>query len=316
MSWLIKSPEQKVQQYIREQKNYGIDGSYKKRYRFTLEQTQCIAPGCGYRNIVKGVFDCGLRHINPDTYTQKWSIEMRDLEFDRNPQAQPEMYFLFAFPYRMDIMIDAAGRVTQGNTWVNYADGWWKKYKKEIKEWIGDTDRAKNLHNELYGNMDKAYAVELLNNNPLVVALGNVVALNYKLNNEPDTAGEFGERYTAELIKTNYFGEDLSLPLKTTWLKKETDDANTEEWIRLGGLLTEKYPEEDFRRMMRQVTGIFNLEVPLRVDFSEFYRLEKPYEGFRQIVSCGLHTQTLIKDVWFKYEDLEMIEDGKGVVYG
>lgn len=315
MSLFVKSPEQQARQHIEEQKNDGITGSYKKRYRFTLEQAHLIAPGYNYRNIVKGALDCGLIHTHPTTLTQKWSIELRDLEFDWNPQAQPELYFLFAFPYRMDIEIDISGKVLEGQTWVDYADGWKKKYKKALFERMGKTEHADNFYHSLCSK-DDDFAVELLKNNPLVIALGNVAALNYKLNNEPAAAGEFGERYTAEFIKTDYFGEDLPLPLNTTWIQKETGDAETEEWIRLGGLLAEKYPEDGFRRMMRNVTGIFNLEVPVHVDFSEFYRLEQPYKGFRQILSCGLRTQSLIKDVWLKHEDLEMIEDEKGVVYG
>ena len=143
-----------------------------------------------------------------------------------------------------------------------------------------------------------------------------MAVLNYRLNSEPAEKGEFGERFTGELILPDYFGKDIPLPLKTTWLERETGNEKTEEWIRLGGLLEEKYPEESFRRMIRKVTGIFNLEVPLYVDFSEFYRLTQPREGFRQMLCCGLRTQTLIKDVWLKHEDLEMNEDGKGVVYG
>ena len=155
-----------------------------------------------------------------------------------------------------------------------------------------------------------------MKNNPLLIALGNVIALDYKISNEPESEGEFGERFTSELVKPDYFGEDIPLPLKTTWLERETGDGKTEEWIRLGGLLEEKYPEEAFRRMMRKITGIFNLEAPVHVDFSEFYRLNQPWKGFRQMLCCGMRTQTLIKDVWLKYEDLEMNEDGKGVVYG
>ena len=315
MSLFGKTPEQKARQHMEEQKNYGITGSYQKRYLFTLEQAHAITPGYTYRNMIKGAFDCGLERINPATSVQKWSIEMRDLEFDWNPQAQPELYFLFAFPYRMDIEIDVSGQVTGGKTWVNYAEGWKKKYKQEIFERMGKTERADNFYGSLRGQ-DDAFAVELLKINPLVTALGNVAALNYRLNSEPSVAGEFGERYTGELVKTDYFGEDLPLPLKTTWLQKETGDAETEEWIRLGGLLAEKYPEDGFRRMMRKVTGIFNLEVPMHVEFSEYYHLSQPREGFRQLLSCGMRTQTHIRDVWLKHEDLEMIEDGKGVVYG
>ena len=315
MSWFNKSPEERRKEAVAEQKNSGVTGNNKKRYRFKYEQAQWIAPGDAYRNIIRGALDCGLHTVNTATHAQGWSIEIRDLEFDWNPQALPENYFLFAYPYRMDVKIDASGQITGGSTWVDYAEGWRKKYKDEIFQRIDNPERAKTVYDSFYTKND-ILALRLLKNNPLLIALGNVIALNYKINNEPEDKGEFGERYTAELIKPDYFGEDIPLPLKTTWLEKETGDEKTEEWMRLGGLLTEKYPEEAFRRMMRKITGIFNLEVPMNVDFSEFYRLAQPLNnGFRQMLCCGMQTQTLIKDVWFKYEDLEMNEDGKGVVY-
>jgi len=313
MSWVT---EKKAKEAIEKQRNYGVTGNYKKRFQFTLEQEQWIAPGYGYNNKIKGVLDCGLFRTNSVTNTQTWSIEMRDLEFDWNPRALPESYFLFAYPYRMDVEIDKSGKITKGSTWINYAEGWRKKYKDEIFRRMSNPERADTFYHSFCGNPNHTLAVKLLKNNPLLIAFGNVIALNYKLNNEPEPKGEFGERYSSDLIKTDYFGEDIPLPLKTTWLEKETGDEKMEEWIRLGGLQKEKYPEEDFRRMLRQVTGIFNLEVPVHVDFSEFYRLSQPWKGFRQILCCGAHTQTLIKDVWIKNEDLEMNEDEKGVVYG
>jgi hypothetical protein len=316
MSWFtLKSPEGQAKQYIEEQKKYGVTGSFKKRYNFTLNQQQWIAPGYSSRNTIKGVFDCGLEHTDPKTFTQTWSIELRNLVFDWNPQALPEIYFLFAYPSRINVRIDTSGHITDGSTWVNYADKWGKKYKNEVFTRIENPERANNFYNSLCGT-NHELAVGLLRNNPLMTALGNVANLDYRLNSEPSDKGEFGERYTGELVKENYFGEDIHLPLKTTWLKKETGDEKTEEWAHLGGLIAEKYPEEAFRRMMRKATGIFNLEVPMHVEFSEFYRLTKPVEGFRQTVCCGLCMQTIVRDVWLKHEDLEMNEDGKGVVYG
>jgi hypothetical protein len=308
--------EKRKKRIAQEERNRGITGAYRKRYRFKLEEQLWTAPGYALHNITKGVFDCGLIRMHPHDYTQTWSIELRDLEFDRNPQALPKSYFLFAFPYRMDIRIDASGQITGGSTWVNYAEGWKKKYKDEIFKTMGDTDRARAFCNSLSANTDRSFAVALLKNNPVVMSLCNAVYLNARINGAPEEKGAFGERYTGEVVKHDYFGEGISLPLKTTWLQRETEDKDTEEWIRLGGLQTEKYSEEAFRRMMRNLTGIFNLEAPMHVEFSEFYRLTRPQEGVRQIQCCGLRTQTLVKDVWLKHEDLEMHEDGKGVVYG
>ena len=316
MSWFtVITPEQRTREAIEMQKNYGITGDYKKRYLFKYEQKQWIAPGYSYNNIVKGAIDCGLVHIHPVLHTQTWSIEMRDLEFDWNPQALPENYFIFAYPYRIDIQIDSSGQVIDGNTWVDYSEEWRKKYKQEIFQRIENPDRAKTFYDSLC-EKNHEFTIMLLKNNPMIIALGNVAALNYKINYEPEVKGEFGECYTSELVKKDYFGEDIPLPLKTTWLERNAGDEEIEEWVRLGGLLPEKYPEEDFRRMLRKITGIFNLEVPVYVDFSEFYSLTKPDASFRQIRCCGMRTQSLIKDVWLKHEDLEMKEDGKGVIYG
>jgi hypothetical protein len=70
----------------------------------------------------------------------------------------------------------------------------------------------------------------------------------------------------------------------------------------------------DFRNLFQQ-TVILLQASPLHVQFSEFYRLTQSVEGFRQIACRGLRMQTLVRDVWLKQEDLEMNEDGKGVVY-
>ena len=86
--------------------------------------------------------------------------------------------------------------------------------------------------------------------------------------------------------------------------------------MRTGGLVKEKYQEEKFRNVMRQITDIFNLEVPMDVDYSEVYQMDKVSDDFRQIRYVNLYTRTLIDEVWAKEDFLEMTTDEGGVVYG
>ncbi len=313
---IFSSPEKRAAKAIEKQKNYGVGGKYKRRYRFTIEQKHFIAPKYYSHFLIRGVFDTGLLWDNQSKGTQCWSIEMREPEFDLNEHAAPEYYYMFFFPYRIDIVIDTAGRLLSGDTWIDLPDHWRRRYKKSIYKHIENRDRADEFY-RMMRSWDKKEAVKVLNFNPLTVSLGTICMLNHNLNTSPpDIAGEFGEMFTQELIKKDYFCPKIHLPLKTTWLRQEMEDEREERWIRLGGLVKEKYQEADFRKVMRELTDVFNLEVPMHVEFSEFYQLDRLRDDFRRMKYAEMHTQTLIKGIWAKSEHVELSEDEKGVVYG
>jgi hypothetical protein len=314
---MLISDEKKRAARLEQQKNEGVTGRYKRRYHFTLKQQHWITPGYLTRHQMTGQLDCGLIHAGADGL-QTWSFEMRNLQFDWNPNAVPEIYFLFAYPSRIDLNINKDGKLTDGGTSVNYQERWNRQYKKEIALRLKGDERAENLLHALGGikNNDKL-ALGLLEVNPLVVALGNMVKLNYNLNHCNEPAGEFGERFTGEIVKENYFSGNIPLPLKTTWIKRETEEENIEEWTHLGGLVKEKYPEYELRKQLRMITG--NQNPPTdnpQVEFAELYRMERVSSDFLQLAYGLLQTETLLADTWVKSEELELITDENGIVYG
>lgn len=319
MGWfehMFSSPEKRAAKAIEEEKNYGIEGEYKRRYTFTIEQKHFIAPQYYSHYRIEGFFDCGLLWNNPSAGTQCWSIEMRNLVFDRNEYTIPEQYFMFSFPYRMDIVFDSSGQLVSGGTWIDVPDRWRHRYKKSIYEQIENKDRAGAFY-DMMRSWGKKEALDVLKSNPLTGSLGTICMLNHRLNTSSSIPpGQFGELFTSDLIKKDYFCGKIALPLKTTWLRQELEDEEEERWIRLGGLDREKYQEEDFRKVMREITDVFNLEVPVHVEFSEVYQLERVRDNFRQMKYAEMQTSTLIKDIWAKHEHIELIEDVKGVVYG
>jgi hypothetical protein len=94
------------------------------------------------------------------------------------------------------------------------------------------------------------------------------------------------------------------------------EDETEERWVRFGGLIKEKYQEEEFKRIMRRITDVFNLEVPVYVEHSELYQMDRIRDDFRQIKYMEMNSLSLIKDTWMKSEKLELIMDEKEVVYG
>lgn len=325
MGWLDnllseETSDKQKQKAIEWQKDRGVTGNYKKRYDFTWEQQQWLAPGYLTKHTIQGKFDCGLNGNNRQSGEQVWSVEMRDLSFDWNEHAVPETYFLAAFPWRMDIKISKEGLFLSGDTWVDYRDAWKMRYKKSIIEHIADKKRAEEFYQSLaYGGnkADHTLSLSLLKNNPLVIALCHMVYLNYRINNqENEERGEFGEQFTSELVKPDYFYEDIHLPLKTTWLRSDVVNPDQEAWSRVGGPDEEKYQDGELMRLLRKVTGIFNLRVnDLYVDYSELYHVEKIRDDFRQLLYAEQYLETMINQAWMKSERLEMKTDEKGVVY-
>ncbi len=299
------------------QRSEGVTGSHKRRYHFTLKQQHWIAPGYLTRHEITGQYDCGLQNTHPGGL-QTWSIELRNLRFDWNPHAAAEIYYLFAYPSRMDIHIDKDGTLTGGITPVDCRERWNRQYKNDISLRLkDDKERAGNLLRALGGsrNNDKL-ALGLLASNPLVTALCNMVKLNYNLNKRNEQAGAFGERFTGEIVKPHYFSENIHLPLKTTWLQRQPENEDLQEWTHLGGLIKEKYREDELRKMLRMITGNQNPETDVQVEFAEMYRMEPVTDDFLQIGYALLQTETVLTDTWVKSEELEMITDEKGVVYG
>jgi len=88
------------------------------------------------------------------------------------------------------------------------------------------------------------------------------------------------------------------------------------------GSFTLKSPEQQAKQYIEEqkrcgITGNYpkryNFTLSQQQWIAPGYTCDNKIKG---VFDCGLRTQTLIKDVWLKQEDLEMDEDMKGVVYG
>ena len=313
---MFASDEKKQAAEIARQKNEGVTGRYQRRYNFTLKQQHWIAPGILTKHQITGQFDCGL--VNISGGVQTWSIEQRNLQFDWNPNALPEVYAIFSYPSRMDIQIDNQGKIVGGDTHVNFHKRWHTLYKDTCISHLSDAnERKENLLQTFSGRENNLpLALGLLEVNPWVGALCNIVKLNAQIAQANEPPGMFGERFTGEIVKKNYFSEHIHLPLKTTWLQRDIADENMQEWSHVGGLVKEKYQEYELRKMLRMITGSQQLDTDIDVTFAELYRLERMSADLLQIGYCLLQTETLIKDTWVKSEELEMETEENGIIYG
>lgn len=283
----------------------NVTESKSRTYSFVWKQIQQIYPGYSIHNRITGRFEWRLKQIESKEI-QVWSQSIMDLEFDWNPKAVAETYFLFAFPSCMDIKIDKDGSVVGGATDFNLREAWNNAYGNELYERIADQEQADRLYKAINDKNSMRLAVGLLKANPLVEVLGNMIKLNYKLKHENEAAGEFGERFTGEIEKPDYFFEGIGLPLKTTWLRRELENTWEEEWTHLGGLVRDRYREDEMREKLRLATGEQAPSVDVDASFTEVYRMDK-IEDDRRLISYGLfQTWTWIKSLWSKAEELEI----------
>lgn len=283
-----------------------VTEKYNRTYSFVLKQAQRIHPNYLTNNRITGDFEWGLKQAESED-VQIWNLKINDLQFDWNPNAVAETYFLFAFPSCIDIKINKEGSVIGGDTDFNICEAWNKTCRNELYERIKDKEQADRLFDAINGSQSKELAVELIKINPITSALCNVVKLNYNLKYNNEEAGEFGERFTGEIEKSNYFFNDIGLPLKTTWLKRALSDEREEEWSHLGGLAADKYKESEMRQKLRLLTGEQNPAIDTDVNFIEVYRMDKLQDDFR-LPSYGLfQTSTQIETLWEKAEECEII---------
>lgn len=290
----------------------NVADTYHRTYSFVWKQMQYIYPGYLTNNRITGLCEWKLKQIESE-HIQVWTFRMKDLQFDWNPNSVAEMYFLFAFPACMDIKIDQEGSITGVNTDFDLCSVWNKTYKNELYERIAEKEQADALWEAINGENRMQLALGLLKVNPIVSALCNMIKLNHKLKYNHEPVGEFGERFTGEIEKPDYFAEGIALPLKTTWLKRELENEKEEEWTHLGGLVSDRYREDEVRKMLRLITGEQNPAVDVEVSFTEVYRMDQREDDYR-LISYGLfQTSTRIQSLWEKAEELELtIEKSEG----
>ena len=316
MGWFTKSKEKSKQDEIQKQKNQGIIGNYQKRFCFEYKQRQFIAPKILTIHNIKGNFDCGLVKSDRNTGNQIWSIEIRDLEFDWNKNVVPENYFLFGFPFRMDIQFNNWGTITNAETWTNYKLDWKEKYRKQIFEQLTEKKRAENFYNLVMSN-SKRLSLSMLKINPLIKVLGNLVFINNLTNKGVgNTLGEYGEQFQSKEAIPNYFSSEIHLPLNNIWFRRELNDPILEEWSVISGIDEKQLQERELKDFLRKATGHSNIHLPLVLDSDKYFRLDKIHDNFRHLKYAELTTQTLLRELWVKEEYIELISDEKGVIYG
>lgn len=181
----------------------------------------------------------------------------------------------------------------------------WDKRSRDIEQHIADINGANRFFALVQKNNDsEEFVKQLLQHHPILNLFMQTIRLQKQLISNADA-----DQLPFDIVKNNYFGVDIHLPVKSCWVQKKAKKSTAEKhWINIGGLNKEQFKQAAFTNQMRTLAGQSMLNTTLQLDYAEYYRLVQPLQNssFLDIAYGESHLETIVNDAWYKQEKIEL----------